>query len=69
MRNAASCKGSIKLRSAVVVIRLTYLFMVQVSIWLVLLARNDAVKDVEILCSAMRFSSSPSGRPSETGVG
>jgi hypothetical protein len=37
------------LRSALVLIRLIYLFMVRVSGWLVLLVRNDAAKDAEIL--------------------
>jgi hypothetical protein len=37
------------LRSPLVLIRLIYIFMVRVLGWLVLLARNDAAKDAEIL--------------------
>jgi putative transposase len=37
------------LHSALVLIRLVYLFMVRVFGWLVLLARNDAARDAEIL--------------------
>ena len=37
------------LRSALVLIRLVYLFVVRVLGWLALLAGSDAAKDVEIL--------------------
>jgi hypothetical protein len=38
-----------------VLIRLIYLFAVRVLGWLVLLARNDAAKDVEILVGRFTF--------------
>jgi hypothetical protein len=37
------------IRSALVLIRLIYLFVIRLFVWLVLLARSDAAKDTEIL--------------------
>jgi hypothetical protein len=43
------CAWPAALRSALVIIRIIYLFMVGVFGWLVLLTRSDTAKDVEIL--------------------